>query len=70
LQELIHLKKDAQLRQSIQMEMLTNKFNKISNNLNSVDDLLIHFINNISSKPSAADKTLWKRVSKDIEILV
>ena len=64
------LKKDAQLRQSIQMEMLTNKFNKVSNNLNSVDDLLIHFVNNISAKPSAAEKTLWKRVSKTLYILV
>jgi hypothetical protein len=64
------LKKDAQLRQSIQMEMLTNKFNKVSDNLNSVDDLLIHFVNNISAKPTAAEKTLWKRVSKTIDILV
>ena len=64
------LKKDAQLRQSIQMEMLTNKFNKVSNNLDSVDDLLIHFVNNISAKPTAAEKTLWKRVSKTIDILV
>ena len=64
------LKKDAQLRQSIQMEMLTNKFNKVSDNLNSFDDLLIHFVNNISAKPTAAEKTLWKRVLKTIEILV
>ena len=64
------LKKDAKLRQSIQMEMLTNKFNKVSDNLNSFDDLLIHFVNNISAKPTAAEKTLWKRVSKTIEILV
>ena len=64
------LKRDAQLRQSIQMEMLTNKFNKVSDNLNSVDDLLIHFVNNISAKPTAAEKTLWKRVSKTIDILV
>ena len=64
------LKKDAQLRQAIQMEMLTNKFNKVSNKLNSVDDLLIHFVNNISAKPTAAEKTLWKRVSKTIDILV
>jgi hypothetical protein len=64
------LKKDARLRQSIQMEMLTNKFNKASTNLNSADDLLIHFVNNISAKPTAAEKTLWKRVSKAIEILV
>ena len=64
------LKKDAQLRQSIHMEMLTNKFNKVSNNLNSVDDLLIHFVNNISAKPTTAEKTLWKRVSKTIDILI
>jgi len=64
------LKKDAKLRQAIQMEMLTNKFNKVSDNLNSVDDLLIHFVNNISAKPSAAEKTLWKRITKTIEILV
>ena len=64
------LKKDAQLRQSIQMEMLTNKFNKVADKLNSVDDLIIHFINNISSKPTAAEKTLWKRISKTIETLL
>ena len=64
------LKKDAQLRQSIQMEMLTNKFNKVADNLSSLDDLIIHFINNISSKPTAAEKTLWKRISKTIETLL
>jgi Spy/CpxP family protein refolding chaperone len=64
------LKKDAELRQSVQMEMLTNKFNKVSDKLNTLDDLLIHFINNISSKPTAAEKTLWKRVSKTFEILI
>ena len=52
------------------MEMLTNKFNRVSDSLNSVDDLLIHFVNNISAKPTAAEKTLWKRVLKTIEILV
>ena len=64
------LKKDVQLRQSIQMEMLTNKFNKISDNLNSIEELLIHFINNISSKPTSAEKNLWKRIAKTIESLV
>jgi len=64
------LKKDAQLRQSIQMEMLTNKFNKVADRLNSVDDLLVHFINNISSKPTTAEKTLWKRISKTIGTLL
>ena len=52
------------------MEMLRNKFNKVSDNLNSVDELLIHFVNNISAKPTTAEKTLWKRVTKTIEILV
>ena len=52
------------------MEMLTNKFNKVSGNLNSIDDLLIYFVNNISAKPSAVEKTLWKRVTKTIEYLV
>ena len=70
LANLDSLKKDIDLRQSIQMEMLTNKFNKTSNDLNSLDELLIHFINNISSDPSTAEKALWKRISKSIEILV
>jgi uncharacterized protein YdcH (DUF465 family) len=52
------------------MEMLTSKFNKVSDSLNSVDDLLVHFVNNISAKPTAAEKTLWKRVSKAIELLI
>ena len=62
------LKKDSDLRQSIQLEMLTSKFNKSSANLDSLDDLLIHFFENLSSKDtSAADKTLWKRITKSIE---
>ena len=52
------------------MEMLTNKFNKVSDKLNTLDDLLIHFINNISSKPTSAEKNLWKRIAKTIESLV
>jgi len=61
------LKKDSDLRQSIQLEMLTSKFNKSSANLDTLDDLLIHFFENLSSKDtSAADKTLWKRITKSI----
>ena len=61
------LKKDSDLRQSIQLEMLTSKFNKSSANLDSLDDLLIHFFENLSSKDtSAADKTMWKRITKSI----
>jgi hypothetical protein len=51
------------------MEMLTSKFNKTSNNLNSLDDLIVYFINNLSVKIGTAEKSLWKRVSKSIEIL-
>jgi len=69
LAQLDSLKKDAELRQSIQMEMLTSKFNKTSNNLNSLDDLIVYFINNLSIKVSATEKSLWKRVTKSIEIL-
>ena len=69
LAQLDSLKKDAELRQSIQMEMLTSKFNKTSNNLNSLDDLIVYFINNLSIKIGTAEKSLWKRVSKSIEIL-
>jgi hypothetical protein len=69
LAQLDSLKKDAELRQSIKMEMLTSKFNKTSNNLNSLDDLIVYFINNLSVKIGTAEKSLWKRVSKSIEIL-
>ena len=70
LANLDSLKKDIDLRQSIQMEMLTNKFNKTSNDLNSLDELLVYFINNVSNNPSTVEKALWKRISKSIEILV
>ena len=64
------LKKDSELRQSIQMEMLTNKFNKTSNDLSSIDELVLNFINNLSSKPTAPEKTLWKRISKALPELI
>lgn len=61
------LKKDASLRNKIQLEMLTEKFNKSDKTLSSLDSLVIHFLSNLSKKPTASDKTLWKRVSKSIE---
>ncbi|MDC0467214.1 DUF349 domain-containing protein, partial [Gammaproteobacteria bacterium] len=64
------LKKDSDIRQNIQLEMLTNKFKKSSNNLDSLDDLIVHFFNNISKKPAAAEKNLWKRISVSIEKLL
>jgi hypothetical protein len=64
------LKKDADLRQSIQLEMLTNKFNKSSNDLDTLEGLIAHFLNNLSKKSVAAEKNLWKRISASIEKLL
>ena len=64
------LKKDAEVRNKIQLEMLTEKFNTTGANLNTLDSLLIHFFSHLSSKPTAAEKTLWKRISNSIENLV
>ena len=64
------LKKDAETRNKIQLEMLTEKFNTSGANLNSLDSLLIHFFSHLSNKPSAAEKTLWKRISASIESLI
>ena len=65
------LKKDKDVRQTIQLEMLTSKFNKSSNNLSSLDDLLIYFFENLSNKGiTASEKTLWKRISASTEKLL
>jgi hypothetical protein len=64
------LKKDAETRNKIQLEMLTEKFNASGTNLNTLDSLLIHFFSHLSNKPSAAEKTLWKRISASIENLI
>jgi hypothetical protein len=51
--------------------MLTNKFNKSSNDLNSLDDLIIHFFENLAVKEiKTADKNLWKRIIKSIEAIL
>jgi hypothetical protein len=50
--------------------MLTEKFNATGANLNTLDSLLIHFFSHLSNKPTAAEKTLWKRISNSIENLV
>ena len=65
------LKKDLESRKSIQLEMLTNKFNKSSNDLNSLDDLIIYFFENLAVKEiKTADKNLWKRIIKSIEAIL
>ena len=64
------LKKDAETRNKIQLEMLTEKFNASGLSLNTLDSLLIHFFSHLSSKPTTAEKTLWKRISASIENLI
>ena len=72
LANLESLKKDAVLRQQIQLEMLTSKFNKSnSGGLNDLDSLVINFIENYSKEDSGApEKALWNRISKTLEVLV
>jgi hypothetical protein len=65
------LKKDKDVRQAIQLEMLTSKFNKSSGGMNNLDDLIIYFFENLSNKEiTAAEKTLWKRVSQSAEAIL
>ena len=66
------LKKDQEIRNQIQLELLSNKFNKNDNsNLDDVDSLIIHFIKNFSiNDAKKSHNDLWKRISKCIEVLL
>ena len=66
------LKKDLELRNSIQLELLSNKFNKPNKSIpNDLESLLLHFINHFSIKDEKdIHKKLWKRIEKCIEILI
>ena len=66
------LKKDLELRNSIQLELLSNKFNKSNESIpNDLESLLLHFINHFSIKDEKdIHKKLWKRIEKCIEILI
>ena len=66
------LKKDQEIRNQIQLELLSNKFNKSDkSNLDDVDSLIIHFIRNYSiNDTKKSHNDLWKRISKCIEVLI
>ncbi len=66
------LKKDQEIRNQIQLELLSNKFNKSDkSNPDDVDSLIIHFIKNFSiNDAKKSHNDLWKRVSKCIEALI
>ena len=60
------------LLNQIQLELLSNKFNKSDkSNLDDVDSLIIHFIKNYSiNDTKKLHNDLWKRISKCIEVLI
>ena len=65
-------KKDQEIRNQIQLELLSNKFNKVNKaNLDDLDSLIIYFINNFSMTDAKKfHYDLWKRVAKCIEVLI
>ncbi len=66
------LKKDAELRNSIQLELLSSKFNKNNNSIpNDIDSILNHFISNFSCDDAGrTHQNLWKRINKCFEVLL
>ena len=66
------LKKDQSIRNNIQLEILSNKFNK-NNNLtkNDMDSLINHFIVNFSKNDSKTiHSNIWKRIIKCVDKLI
>ena len=66
------LKKDQAIRNNIQLEILSNKFNK-NNNLtkNDMDSLINHFIVNFSKNDSKTmHANIWKRIIKCVDKLI
>jgi hypothetical protein len=65
------LKKDKDLRDQIQLELLTNKFNKAESASNDTVSLINYFIENFSNEDSGTvHQNLWKRIAKCIEVIV
>ena len=65
------LKKDKDLRDKIQLELLTNKFNKAESAPNDTVSLINYFIENFSIEDNGtAQLNLWKRIAKCIEVIV
>ena len=65
------LKKDQNIRNSIQLELLSNKFNNNSSTPNDLDSLINYFILNFSKNDlKAGNAKIWKRIVKCIDKLV
>ena len=66
------LKKDQEMRNKIQLELLSNKFNKKSQSENDdLHSLIIFFINNFSNHDVKAEhKKLWDRIIASFDKLI
>ena len=65
------LKKDQNIRSSIQLELLSNKFNNNSSTPNDLDSLINYFILNFSKNDSkAGNAKIWNRIVKCIDKLI
>ena len=66
------LKKDQEMRNKIQLELLSNKFNKKSQPENDdLHSLIIFFINNFSNHDAKAEhKKLWDRIIASFDKLI
>ena len=65
------LKKDSKLMQTIQFEMLADKFNKgVNDKKILIEKLLVDFYSNLPAKDAGTDeKKLWSRISKALDNL-
>jgi hypothetical protein len=66
------LKKDQEMRNKIQLELLSNKFNKKSQPGNDdLHSLIIFYINNFSNQDAKAEhKKLWDRIIASFDKLI
>ena len=65
------LKKNLELRKQIQLELLSNKFNKSSSNDNTLESNICLYVESFSSKDfTTSDKTTWNRMMDSAESLI
>ena len=72
LSNLDSTKKDEKIRNGIQLELLTNKFNKNDKNTSyDLNSIICHFINNFSKNDSKTiHANIWKRIIKCVDKLI
>ena len=72
LSNLDSTKKDEKIRNGIQLELLTNKFNKNDKNTSyDLNSIICHFINNFSANDvGVVHEKLWKRIVKCFDVII